>query len=393
MSDDGVAFVDFSNAISTNHPGGILNEQATIYSIVNSLTYNLSRNSTGEDPGGRRGKGNAGGSLPAAVAAGYGPFDFKRSAASRRLQMRIDGRAPDQMRPIRITPNFIPTAEGSVLIEVGRTRVICTASVDEVGAAVSEEQRQGLDHLRICHDSARDAVRARVRESSTGKRSGRTQEIQRLIGRSLRTAIDLDKLGERTIWIDCDVIEADGGTRTASITGAFIALKQAIEALIAAGKLTQNPLRSHVAAVSVGVIGGAPMLDLNYVEDSTADVDFNLVMTEHGEFVEIQGTAERNPFGSRRSQRTSPTREKGNPGTDRASVKRLIVATTNPGKTHEMQSALARLANWSVEALACRVCPKSRKPAPHSWTMRFSRPRTTAHSSMGSLLRMIPDCP
>jgi ribonuclease PH len=136
-----------------------------------------------------------------------------------------------------------------------------------------------------------------AREASTGKRSGRTHEIQRLIGRSLRSAIDLDRVGERTIWVDCDVIEADGGTRTASITGAFIALRQAVDQLLGSGKLSQSPIRQHVAAVSVGVIAGVPLLDLNYAEDSTADVDFNIVMTDRGEFVEVQGTAERNPFG------------------------------------------------------------------------------------------------
>jgi len=134
------------------------------------------------------------------------------------------------------------------------------------------------------------------RESSTGKRSGRTMEIQRLIGRSLRTAIDMDHMGERTIWIDCDVIEADGGTRTASITGAFIALKLAVNGLLAAGKLKKDPMQCFVGAISVGVVRGVPMLDLNYAEDSTADVDFNIVMTDKGEFVEVQGTAERNPF-------------------------------------------------------------------------------------------------
>jgi ribonuclease PH len=146
--------------------------------------------------------------------------------------------------------------------------------------------------------SPRATATRTVRESSTGKRSGRTHEIQRLIGRSLRTAIELEKIGERTIWIDCDVIEADGGTRTASITGAFIALKQAVQSLISSGKLVESPIRSNVAAVSVGVVGGLPLLDLNYLEDSSADVDFNIVMTNHGEFVEIQGTAERNPFGT-----------------------------------------------------------------------------------------------
>ena len=136
-----------------------------------------------------------------------------------------------------------------------------------------------------------------AREATTGKRSGRTHEIQRLIGRSLRTAIDLNRLGERTILMDCDVIEADGGTRTASITGAFIALSLAVNGLLKSGKLSASPIRNHVAAVSVGIVDGIPLLDLNYGEDSTADVDFNLVMTDAGEFVEIQGTAERNPFG------------------------------------------------------------------------------------------------
>jgi ribonuclease PH len=136
-----------------------------------------------------------------------------------------------------------------------------------------------------------------IREASSGKRSGRTLEIQRLIGRSLRTAIDLNRLGERTIWMDCDVIEADGGTRTASITGAFIALNLAVNGLLKSGKLATSPMRNHVAAVSVGIVGGVPLLDLNYAEDSTADVDFNLVMTDAGAFIEIQGTAERSPFG------------------------------------------------------------------------------------------------
>jgi ribonuclease PH len=136
-----------------------------------------------------------------------------------------------------------------------------------------------------------------ARESSVGKKTGRTQEIQRLIGRSMRAAVELEKLGERQIWIDCDVIEADGGTRTASITGAFIALNLAVKTLLDSNKITQNPILSYVAAVSVGIIGGVPMLDLSYGEDSNADVDFNLVMTDRDEFVEIQGTAERSPFG------------------------------------------------------------------------------------------------
>jgi ribonuclease PH len=200
------------------------------------------------------------------------------------------------MRAIRVTPGFIPPAEGSVLIEVGRTRVICTASVEETVPLFLRGTGKGW--ITSEYSMIPRATNTRtVRESSVGKKSGRTQEIQRLIGRSMRAAIELEKLGERQIWIDCDVIEADGGTRTASITGAFIALSLAVRGLIASGKIDQNPIRSHVAAVSVGIIGGVAMLDLNYIEDSGADVDFNIVMTDRDEFVEVQGTAERFPFG------------------------------------------------------------------------------------------------
>jgi len=210
--------------------------------------------------------------------------------------MRTDGRMPDQLRPIQITPNFITSAEGSVLIEVGRTRVICTASVEEVVPPFMRNSGKGWITSEYSMIPRATSTRT-LREASTGKRSGRTLEIQRLIGRSLRTAIDLNHLGERTIWMDCDVIEADGGTRTASITGAYIALSLAVKGLQKSGKLAASPMRSQVAAVSVGIVGGVPMLDLNYGEDSTADVDFNIVMTDAGEFIEIQGTAERNPFG------------------------------------------------------------------------------------------------
>jgi ribonuclease PH len=210
---------------------------------------------------------------------------------------RSDGRAAGELRPIRLTPGFISQAEGSVLIEVGRTRVICTATVEEIVPAFLKGKNKGW--ITSEYSMIPRATNTRTpRESSVGKKSGRTQEIQRLIGRSLRAAIDLDKLGERTIWMDCDVIEADGGTRTASITGAFVAMNLAVEGLLQAGKLVQSPIRSHVAAVSVGIVGGVPLLDLNYVEDSGADVDFNLVMTDRNEFIEIQGTAERNPFGA-----------------------------------------------------------------------------------------------
>ena len=209
--------------------------------------------------------------------------------------MRIDGREPGQMRPVRITRDFIQAAEGSVLIEFGRTRVICTASVEEVVPPFLRNTGKGWVTSEYAMIPRATSTRT-IRESTSGKRSGRTMEIQRLIGRSLRTAINMDHIGERTIWIDCDVIEADGGTRTASITGAFIALKLAVNRLIADGKLKKDPMNCFVGAISVGVVRGVPMLDLNYAEDSTADVDFNIVMTDKGEFVEIQGTAERNPF-------------------------------------------------------------------------------------------------
>jgi ribonuclease PH len=211
--------------------------------------------------------------------------------------MRVDGRSPNQMRPVRITPGFISQAEGSVLIEVGKTRVICTATVEETVPQFLRGTNKGW--ITSEYSMIPRATNTRTpRESSIGKKSGRTQEIQRLIGRALRASTELEKLGERQIWIDCDVIEADGGTRTASITGAFIALGQAIEGLVASKKLAGSPIRSNVAAISVGVINGVPMLDLNYEEDSSADVDFNIVMTDRGEFVEIQGTAERFPFSA-----------------------------------------------------------------------------------------------
>ncbi|HEX4997989.1 MAG TPA: ribonuclease PH [Terriglobia bacterium] len=210
--------------------------------------------------------------------------------------MRVDGRQPDQLRPVRVTVDFIPSAEGSVLIEVGRTRVICTASVEDVVPPFLRNSGKGWLTSEYAMIPRATSTRT-ARESSTGKRSGRSQEIQRLIGRSLRTAVDLAMIGERTLWIDCDVIEADGGTRTASITGAFMALRLAVAKLLKSGKLSRDPILRHVAAVSVGVVGGIPMLDLNYVEDSSADVDFNLVMTDRAEFVEIQGTAEKEPFG------------------------------------------------------------------------------------------------
>jgi ribonuclease PH len=209
--------------------------------------------------------------------------------------MRFEGRAPNQLRSVRMTPGFIGQAEGSVLIEVGRTRVICTASVEETVPGFLKGQGKGWitsEYSMI----PRATVTRTTRESTVGKKTGRTQEIQRLIGRALRASVDLDRLGERQIFIDCDVIEADGGTRTASITGAFVAMSLAMKKLTGSKLLAESPVRSHVAAVSVGIVKGVPMLDLDYSEDSTADVDFNIVMTDRNEFVELQGTAERFPF-------------------------------------------------------------------------------------------------
>ena len=201
------------------------------------------------------------------------------------------GRAPDQLRNISITPHFLPHADGSVLIACGNTKVICTASIDESVPPFLRGKNQGWVTAEYGMLPASTASRMR-REAAQGKQSGRTQEIQRLIGRSLRAAVDLSRLGERQILIDCDVIQADGGTRTASITGAYVALHLAISKLIATGKLAHNPFREAVAAISLGIVGGVPLLDLDYPEDSGCDSDINLVMTASGNIIEIQGTAE-----------------------------------------------------------------------------------------------------
>ena len=199
------------------------------------------------------------------------------------------------MRAVKITPDFVPTAEGSVLIEVGRTRVICTATVAD--GVPQFMKGSGKGWVTGEYGMLPRATEQRTpRESSRGKQSGRTLEIQRLIGRSLRAVTDAEKLGDRTIWLDCDVIEADGGTRTASITGAFIALALALERLVAAGILKSVPLTDSVAATSVGIVDGVALLDLAYDEDSRAEVDMNVVMTGGGHFVEIQATAEGRAF-------------------------------------------------------------------------------------------------
>src|SRR5437763_2576923 len=204
---------------------------------------------------------------------------------------RTDGRASDEMRRVLITPHFSKHAEGSALIEVGDTRVICTASVQEKVPPFL--YRTGKGWVTAEYGMLPRATTDRVeREAARGKQGGRTMEIQRLIGRSLRAAVNAELLGERTIWIDCDVIQADGGTRTASITGSFVALALALGRLYVDGKIMSWPVSAFIAAVSVGVIGGVPMLDLDYSEDSEAHVDMNVVATDKGRFVELQGTAE-----------------------------------------------------------------------------------------------------
>lgn len=212
---------------------------------------------------------------------------------------RHDGRGADELRPVKFTNNIAPHAAGSTLIEWGDTRVICAASVDE--EVPRWMKAQGVEGGWATAEYSMlpySTVGRKSRDISRGKIDGRSQEIQRLIGRSMRAAIDLKKLGKRTVWIDCDVLQADGGTRTASITGGFVALSLAIKKLIAEGKLSESPLSNTIAAVSVGVVEGRALLDLCYVEDAAATVDMNLVMTGSGEFIELQGTGEEATFSS-----------------------------------------------------------------------------------------------
>ncbi len=207
------------------------------------------------------------------------------------LLARSGGRATHTLRPVRLTRQFTMHAEGSVLIECGQTRVLCTASVEE--KVPPHKRGSGEGWVTAEYGMLPRATHTRSdREAAKGKQSGRTQEIQRLIGRSLRAVFDLKALGERTLTIDCDVLQADGGTRTASITGAFVAAHDAVAQLLASGKLTASPIRDHVAAVSVGMHQGVALLDLDYSEDSACDTDMNVVMTGSGHFVEVQGTAE-----------------------------------------------------------------------------------------------------
>jgi len=237
--------------------------------------------------------------------------------------MRPSQRQADQLRQVRLTRNFTRHAEGSVLIEMGDTRVLCTASVEENVPPFLRGKGQGWVTAEYGMLPRSTHTRS-AREAAKGKQTGRTQEIQRLIGRSLRAVTDLKALGERQITLDCDVLQADGGTRCASITGAWVALYEACEKLVAAGKLPANPVRDHVAAISVGIYKGSPVLDLDYPEDSNCDTDMNVVMTGSGGIVEVQGTAEGEPF----------TRQQMNVLTDlaEAGIRQLIAA---------QQSALA----------------------------------------------------
>jgi len=209
--------------------------------------------------------------------------------------MRPDGRKNNEMREVKIHRNFIKTAEGSVMIEMGNTRVICTATIEDRVPPFMKDQKRGW--ITAEYSMLPRATPTRIiRESTTGRISGRTHEIQRLIGRALRSVVDLSYLGERTVWIDCDVMQADGGTRTAAITGSFICLADALGYALRNGLIEKTPIKEYLAAISVGVVNGEPRLDLCYSEDSIAAVDMNVVMTGNGRFVEIQGTAEGTPF-------------------------------------------------------------------------------------------------
>ncbi len=209
---------------------------------------------------------------------------------------RVDGRAADELRPVKLTPGFISSASGSVLIEIGNTRVICTAMVEE--SVPGWMRGRGTGWVTSEYGMLPGSTDSRKpRDASRGKQDGRTVEIQRLIGRSLRSVIDFAALGERTVWIDCDVIQADGGTRCASICGGYVALHLALSDLVDDGRLKAMPLTDSVAAVSVGIVDGQPLLDLPYVEDSRAEVDMNVVMSGNGELIEVQATAEKTPFG------------------------------------------------------------------------------------------------
>ena len=224
--------------------------------------------------------------------------------------MRVDEREPNQIREVKVTTNFVDYAEGSVLIELGKTRVICTASVENRVPMFLKDAGQGWVTAEYSMLPRATQVRT-IRDISAGKVSGRSNEIQRLIGRSLRTVVDLNVLSNRTIWIDCDVVQADGGTRTAGVTGGYIALVLACKNLLETNKINKMPITNFLAATSVGIVEGREVLDLSYLEDSTAEVDMNVVMVDDGKIVEIQGTAEGNPFSREQMDRLLNLAEEG----------------------------------------------------------------------------------
>jgi ribonuclease PH len=233
--------------------------------------------------------------------------------------MRPSGRRPDELRAVELAPGYTRHAEGSVLAQFGDTRVLCTASIEERVPAFLKGQQQGW--VTAEYGMLPRATHTRTdREAARGKQSGRTLEIQRLIGRSLRSVVDLASLGERTLTIDCDVLQADGGTRTAAITGGYVALVLAADKLLAAGVLEKNPVHGQIAAVSVGIVGGIPVLDLDYAEDAEAETDMNVVMNDAGAFVEVQGTAEGHAFQRNELDRLLDLAAGG--------IKRLLAAQT-----------------------------------------------------------------
>ena len=238
-----------------------------------------------------------------AVALAVAPYYDARelminlAAAATLPTVRVDGRQPDQLRPVRFQNHIAPYATGSTLIEFGNTKVICGVTVEETVPRWMKDQNVGGGWITSEYSMLPySTLQRKQRDSTKGKIDGRSQEIQRLIGRAMRAAIDLEKVGPRTIWVDCDVLQADGGTRTAAITGAYVALSLAVKKLVAEGKVAQNPLLHAVAAVSVGLVNQQPLLDLSYTEDVAASVDLNLVMTAAGEFIELQGTGEEATF-------------------------------------------------------------------------------------------------
>ncbi len=239
---------------------------------------------------------------------------------------RTDGRALDELRPVKITPGYLPYAEGSVLIEMGQTRVVCSASIDERVPAFLRNSGQGW--ITAEYSMLPRATQQRTpREVKRGGQSGRTHEIQRLIGRSLRAAADMRLLGERTITLDCDVLQADGGTRTAAITGAYVAFAVACNRLLKSGKIQRSIITNEVAAISVGIVGNTPMLDLKYDEDSRAEVDMNIVCTGVGRFIEVQGTAEREPFSREQMESLLALAERGIQSL--VAIQRAAIAKTN----------------------------------------------------------------